>query len=240
MENSGFFLNTATLDALIEIVNMQWFYYLELIGTGAFAISGFLKAYQNRYDYFGALVLASLPTVGGGILRDILVGGDRYPLFIFSDPAYFYIIFIVVIVGSIFSKTWSHSEHAQQRLTHVLNLFDTVGLATFTIVGAKVALVAQLDWFWVILLATITCAGGGIMTDIVIGQEPDVLKGELYEEVAAIGGLLLLILLWGANFFAQPFYYVIGSIIFVLLFVFFFRLFIIKTGVRSPVLGGQA
>jgi len=237
MENSNFFLNTATLEALIEIVNMQWFYYLELIGTVAFAISGFLKAYQNQYDYFGALILTSLPTVGGGTLRDILVGGDRYPPFIFKDPMYFYIIFIVVILGIISSKTWDRSEHTQKRLTHALNLFDTVGLATFTIVGAKVALVAQLDCFWVVILAAITCAGGGIMTDIVIGQEPAVLKGELYEEVAAIGGLLLLVLLWGANFFAHPFYYVIGSIIFVLLFVFFFRLFIIKTKIQSPVLG---
>ena len=111
------------------------------------------------------------------------------------------------------------------------------GLAAFTVIGVKVALVAQLDWFWAPILAAMTCAGGGILSDIVLARESDVLKGELYEEVAAIGGLVLVGLLWLANVVGHSFVYIIGVIGMTLVLVFVFRLVVIAKDLRSPLLG---
>jgi len=237
MTAENFFLTPATLDSLSQVVNMRWFYYLDLLGTFAFAVAGFLKAHQHRYDYFGAFMLTALPAVGGGTLRDVIVGGDRHPPFIFSDPTYLYIVFGVVVVGSILSKTVLASGRKKELLQKLLDLFDTVGLAAFTVIGVKVALVAQLDWFWAPILAAMTCAGGGILSDIVLARESDVLKGELYEEVAAIGGLVLVGLLWLANVVGHSFGYIVGVIGFTLVAVFVFRLVVIKKDLRSPLLG---
>jgi len=237
MAADHFFLTPATLDSLSQVVNMRWFYYLDLLGTFAFAVAGFLKAHQHRYDYFGAFMLTALPAVGGGTLRDVIVGGDRHPPFIFSDPTYLYIVFGVVVVGSILSKTVLASGRKKELLQKLLDLFDTVGLAAFTVIGVKVALVAQLDWFWAPILAAMTCAGGGILSDIVLARESDVLKGELYEEVAAIGGLVLVGLLWLANVVGHSFGYIVGVIGFTLVAVFVFRLVVIKKDLRSPLLG---
>ncbi len=237
MAADGFFLAPAVLENLEQVVNMRWFYYLDLLGTFAFAVAGFLKAHQHKYDYFGAFMLSALPAVGGGTLRDVIVGGERHPPFIFNDPTYLYIVFGVVIIGTVFSKTVLASNRKTELLQKLLNLFDTVGLAAFTVIGVKVALVAQLDWFWAPILAAMTCAGGGILTDIVLAKESDVLKGELYEEVAAIGGLVLIGLLWLANVVGHSFLYIVGSIGLVLVLVFVSRLVIIRKGLRSPVLG---
>jgi len=237
MMSDDFFLTPAVLESLEHFVNMQWFYYLDLLGTFAFAVAGFLKAHQHKYDYFGAMMLSALPAVGGGTLRDVIVGGDRHPPFIFNDPVYLYIVFGVVIIGTILSKTVLTTGKNTELLQKTLDLFDTVGLAAFTVIGVKVALVAQLDWFWAPILAAMTCAGGGILTDIVLAKESDVLKGELYEEVAAIGGLILVGLLWLANVVGHSFFYIVGSIGFVLVLVFLARLVIIRKGLRSPVLG---
>jgi NitT/TauT family transport system substrate-binding protein len=225
------------LDSLIVVVNMPWFYYLDLLGTFAFAVAGFLKAHQHRYDYFGAFMLTALPAVGGGTLRDVIVGGDRHPPFVFNDPTYLTIVFAVVIVGTVLSKTVWASGAQKAALQKALDLFDTIGLAAFTVIGVKVAVVAELDWFWAPILAAMTCAGGGILSDIVLARESDVLKGELYEEVAAVGGLVLVGLLWLANVFGHSFAYIVGAIFFVLAFVFVFRIVIIKKDLRSPVLG---
>lgn len=237
MAADGFFLTTGVLESLEHVVNMRWFYYLDLLGTFAFAVAGFLKAHQHRYDYFGAFMLTALPAVGGGTLRDVIVGGDRHPPFVFTDPTYLYIVFGVVIIGTFLSKTVLTSGRNKELLQKLLDLFDTVGLAAFTVIGVKVALVAQLDWFWAPILAAMTCAGGGILSDIVLARESDVLKGELYEEVAAIGGLVLVGLLWLANVVGHGFVYIVSSICAVLVLVFLFRLVIIAKDLRSPLLG---
>lgn len=237
MAADAFYLSPDVLESVQRVVNMRWFYYLDLIGTAAFAIAGFLKAHQYKYDFFGAFILTALPAVGGGTLRDVIVGGDRYPPFVFHDLNYLKIVFGVVIVGSILSKTVLTAGRMRGLLERLLNLTDTVGLAAFSVIGAKVALVAQLDWFWVPILAAMTCAGGGILSDIVVARESDELKGGLYDVLAAVGGLLLLGLLCVANVVGHDFAYIVGAIGFTLAFVFVARLIVIHMGLRLPVLG---
>ena len=73
----------------------------------------------------------------------------------------------------------------------VLGLCDSVGLATFTIIGAQVALEADLNWWWMAICAALTCAGGGMLLDVVTGREPRTFQGEPYEEIAVFGALVL-------------------------------------------------
>ena len=77
-----------------------WFYGLDLIGTAAFAISGFIRALQRRYDLWGCFILTLLPAVGGGTIRDLLIGGMRSPPFILKDSNYLLVVFVVVIAGA--------------------------------------------------------------------------------------------------------------------------------------------
>lgn len=214
-----------------------WFYGLDLIGTVAFAIAGFMRAKERRYDLWGAFILTLLPAVGGGTLRDLLVGGDRHPPFIFKDPIYVYIVFAVVILGSLASRFAFFPRVLRRQFDTVLLLTDTIGLAAFTVIGAKVAIVANLEWFWVPVCAALTCAGGGMLLDIVTGREPRTFKGEPYEECAIAGGLLMIALLAFAD--AVPFVtdYIVGTILVVLVFVFCLRMAVVKTGFRMPLLG---
>jgi NitT/TauT family transport system substrate-binding protein len=82
---SLFRLSEATRYYLSQTVQTRWFYLLDLIGTAAFGFAGFLRAQQRRYDLWGALILTLLPAIGGGTLRDLLLGGERYPPFIFKE-----------------------------------------------------------------------------------------------------------------------------------------------------------
>jgi NitT/TauT family transport system substrate-binding protein len=144
-----------------------------------------------------------LPAVGGGTLRDLLVGGDRYPPFIFQDPTYIYIVLWILLVGTPLSRITSEKAVDSLLFKRLLLIFDTVGLSTFAVIGAKVALVADLSLFWVPFCAAITCAGGGMLLDIVTGREPRTFKGEPYEELAVAGAFVLLLCLEVADSFEQ-------------------------------------
>lgn len=225
------------LVALSALTASKWFYALDLIGTVAFAVSGVIRAHKGRYDYFGAFVLAFLPAVGGGTLRDVLVGGDRHPPFVFKDPVYVELVLAVVILGAIASGRWRVGERAEARLSWWLELFDAAGLGCFTVIGAKVALSAHLHWLWVPLLSACTCAGGGVMRDIVSGREPGTLKGELYEEIAAGGGLLFVGIVYGVRVWGYPAATLTAATVVVMVMVFVTRLWVVARGITSPTLG---
>src|SRR5690606_29895176 len=92
-------LAESTRNRLLSSVSELWFYALALIGTANFALAGFMRARQRHYDLWGAFVLTLLPAAGGGILRDLLIGGDRHPPFIFKDPAYIFVILSALAFG---------------------------------------------------------------------------------------------------------------------------------------------
>jgi NitT/TauT family transport system substrate-binding protein len=116
-------------------------------------------------------------------------------------------------------------------------LFDTIGFASFTVVGAQVALMAGLGWYWIPFCAGLTCAGGGMLLDIVTGREPRTFQGELYEEIAVAGGLLLYVLLLLANRYEHTPWVVTGAIVTTLVVVFTTRILVVRYGIRSYRLG---
>lgn len=118
----------------------------------------------------------------------------------------------------------------------ILFVSDTIGMAAFTIIGAKVAILANLSWFWIPICAALTCAGGGMLLDIVTGREPRTFKGEPYEEIAIIGGLVLLGLLHFASDVSSVTTYIIVSVCLTMGLVFGLRAAIVRLGWRAPLL----
>jgi polar amino acid transport system substrate-binding protein len=190
------------LPVLMEMtVQTNWFFLVSVIGTIAFAISGLILAYRESYSFFGACILAGLPALGGGALRDIIVG--RSPLAILASPIYIYIVLITVISGFflVFFMRLFWKDGIPPRLRPLGGMFsqsvlvsDAVGLAAFTVTGVLVAIEvdARPLWLWSGALAVLTAAGGGILRDIV-RSDPNIstLKTELYPEVALVWGVLL-------------------------------------------------
>jgi|GEM_PF-73330 len=196
-------------------IHRPWFFLMGIIGTFAFAISGVLLARKERYDLFGAFVMAFLPSVGGGVIRDLIT--DRNPLDAMRSPVYILIVLGVVLAGTAFYRTWDLVQAHRRKSggdrwtgprspfspNFARNLFltcDALGLAAFTTVGVVVAVEMRCDplWLWGPILATLTGAGGGILRDIVRADSQNpYLKGALYPEISLVWGLAFSIfLIW--------------------------------------------
>ena len=167
-------------------------YALDLFGTAVFAISGVLLACRNHMDFFGALVLAFVTAVGGGTIRDALLGST--PVFWIQNTHYLWVILGAVILG-LATLNW------MVRIRRILQIFDAMGLAVFSIAGAQKALAFGAEPVVAIIMGVLTGAGGGAIRDMLAGQVPMVLKQEeLYATPAIIGCLFYLLLLsWSVN-----------------------------------------
>ena len=204
---------------LAVTVGQRWFFTIDILGTIAFAISGILLARQGHYSLFGAFVLASLPAVGGGIMRDLVV--NRETLGVFASPAYLGAVILTVLTGylgfNLAEKTGLVARNdgisgndaddwfvRKIGVNAAIAFFDALGLAAFTIIGVVVAVESRSNplWLWGPLLAALTGAGGGIIRDAIRADANNpFLKGTFYAEVALIWGLVLsLFLTWYANF----------------------------------------
>ena len=164
-------------------------FVFEMVGTVAFAISGAMIAIKKRVDIFGVIVLSSMTALGGGIVRDILIG--HLPPTMFSD--YRYVLAAVVtsvvvfVVAYIFRELYRRSEST---VDAVNNIFDALGLGIFTVMGAKVAIESgfTVNGILVVCLAVITGVGGGIIRDIMLKEIPFVLKKRIYAVASILGG----------------------------------------------------
>jgi len=232
----------------------RWFFVVEIIGTAAFAISGMLLARKEQYDIIGAFVLAALPALGGGILRDLLV--NREPIGILRTPVYIITVFGMVILGYIFFRItdvlkWnllmdsdkpfklSHGNHKINIVNNLYQIFDAIGLAAFTVLGVAIAIETKSWplWIWGPLLAMLTGAGGGIIRDIVrVDAKIAALKGSFYPEIAIFWGLLLsLFLNWQTQ--RLNLYEVQIAVITTLIGAFLMRILAIYFNIRSPLIG---
>ncbi|MBX9751099.1 MAG: transporter substrate-binding domain-containing protein [Roseococcus sp.] len=179
-------------------LNSRWFFVLEVIGTLAAALAGYLAARAGRYSLFGGLVLALTTAVGGGILRDLLVA--RHPIGVMSSPIYLQMVLGTVLLAYLVGRL----NATVPRLTAItaggvwrerlFDLADAIGLAAFTVVGVAVAVGVGATplWLWGPLLGAITGAGGGIIRDIIRGggDVPN-LKTGFYGEVAVLWAIVL-------------------------------------------------
>ena len=164
---------------------------LELIGTIAFAVSGAVLGITKRFDIFGVIFAGILTALGGGTIRDLLLG--NLPPAMFRN--YIYLIFAVVtcvltfIIASILKNKFSENITVIDRVN---NIFDAIGLGVFTIVGMNVAINNGFsdNFFFVVFLGMTTGCGGGILRDAIIGQVPFVLTKRIYAVASIAGGIV--------------------------------------------------
>jgi polar amino acid transport system substrate-binding protein len=203
--------DTYALPILIhQTLDTDWFQFLVSIGTVAFALSGVVFAYVGRSTLFEAMVLASLPAVGGGVVRDLLF--QRQPLGIVRDPFVLLIIIGTVLTGMLViritsltgAKRFTESLRARGRLgTGLIQICDGLGLAAFLVIGVVVVLDTSVQplWLWGPISAGITSSFGGMMRDLLRrdAMAPK-LQQELYPEIAVIWGFVFSVFLqWEAE-----------------------------------------
>lgn len=167
----------------------QILYWMDLAGVAVFALSGALAAMQARLDLFGVLVLAAITAIGGGTLRDVLLG--RHPIFWMADTRYIKVIVLTALLASLAASRWGQLLPDGNS---ALLLADTLGLALFALCGAEIAEEAGKSRSVVILMGTITASGGGVVRDLLTGQVPLLLRRDIYAS-AAIGGIASYLLL---------------------------------------------
>ncbi|MBC8753819.1 trimeric intracellular cation channel family protein [Kordia sp. YSTF-M3] len=160
-------------------------YVLDIIGTFAFAISGVLIAMQKRMDVFGIFIIAFVTAVGGGTLRDVLIG--KTPVGWMNDLNYGYTITLAVIISIIF-------KNKLNRLRTSLFLFDTIGLGVFTIIGVEIGISANLHPIICIALGTISASFGGVIRDILCNEIPVIFRKEVYATACILGGITFFVL----------------------------------------------
>ncbi|WP_142785540.1 trimeric intracellular cation channel family protein [Changchengzhania lutea] len=156
------------------------FYTLDILGTIAFAISGVLVAFNKRMDLFGILIIAFVTAVGGGTLRDILIG--ETPVSWMKDMTFFYVVFISAIFAIIFRSKINY-------LRTSLFLFDTIGIGLYTVVGIEKGINAGLHPIVCIALGTMTASFGGVIRDILCNEIPVIFRKEIYATACIIGGI---------------------------------------------------
>jgi polar amino acid transport system substrate-binding protein len=187
----------------------KWYFFVELTGVISFAVSGLVMANREGYDLFGALVLASLPGVGGGVLRDIIAG--RGTIGLMRAPTYMMAVIATVLVGYALIQLmgfWNDKVRkthqlerrqtdkpsmSQKTFNAIIEFLDTLGLSTLSIIGVIVALETQSSplWLWGPIFAAITSAGGGIIRDMVRADPNNPsLKGSFYPIIAIIWGFI--------------------------------------------------
>lgn len=152
--------------------NTSIFFIIEIIGTIAFASSGALVAIKQKLDLLGVAVLGVTTAVGGGMLRDIILG--NVPPSLFIHPVYVYTAFLASMM--LFLIVWLNQQILESRYIaayeKVMNLADAVGLAAFTVTGIDTAVLAGYEeyHFLSVFLGVLTGVGGGILRDILAGQ----------------------------------------------------------------------
>ena len=169
----------------------SFFFLAELTGTVAFACSGAMVAIEKKLDLLGVIVLGVTTAVGGGMIRDILLG--QLPPNLFINPAYVLTAFLAVLILFFIVKFCRSSKKALYSETYeaVMNLLDAIGLGVFTAMGIDTAIAAGYGkyHFFIIFLGVITGVGGGILRDIMAGQTPFVLKKHVYACASLAGAL---------------------------------------------------
>ena len=161
---------------MFEITLVQIF---DFIGTLAFAISGIRLASAKHFDLFGAYVVGVTTAIGGGTMRDVLLGQSPFWM---SNSFYLICSAIALAWVIIFRKLLV-------RQNNTWFLFDTIGLALFTVTGVEKTITAGFPFWTAIIMGTLTGAGGGVLRDVFINEEPLIFRKEIYALACVVGGI---------------------------------------------------
>lgn len=168
---------------------------IEYIGTIAFAISGAIIAIENKMDILGVMILGTTTAVGGGIMRDVIIGRD-VPV-VFDNPSYLIVSFITTILVFVTFVILKKLEITKNKIYKiVLNITDSLGLGVFVIIGTTSTLNAGINnHLLVIFCSVLTAVGGGVLRDIMAAKIPGIFRKHIYCVVAIFGAVFFYTLL---------------------------------------------
>ncbi|HEM2750055.1 TPA: trimeric intracellular cation channel family protein [Streptococcus suis] len=199
------------------------------IGTIAFAVSGVIKGFKKKLDIFGISLLAIITAVGGGMIRDTMLGKIPTAL---TEPSSIYLsigVALMMYVIVISKKQDNPRDKQLYRYLSKVNLtFDAIGLVIFALLGASAGIESHLNSMATGILASLTGVGGGIIRDLLVNETPSVLKEDVYALLAFFAGLAYHILVVQLHFARIP--------SFIVCFAFFLllRLLVIKYKLNLP------
>ena len=195
---------------------------LDFIGTFAFAISGIRLASAKQFDLFGAYVVGVVTAIGGGTLRDLMLGVT--PIWM-TNPMYLICSGIALVWVIVFGK---------RIINHQVTffIFDTIGLALFTVVGVEKTLAMGFPLWVAVIMGTITGAAGGVFRDVFINEIPLIFRKEIYAMACVLGGIVYCLCHhFGCTAYVSS---VVGGMV-----VFVIRVIAVKYKISLPILTGH-
>lgn len=152
---------------------------IEFLGTFAFAISGIRHAAAKNFDWFGGYVCGIAVAIGGGTIRDVMLGTTPFWM---TNPFYMLCTALALVLVVAFAK-WI------EPLKNAWFVFDTLGLALFTIAGIQKSIMLGQPYWVAIIMGCITGAAGGVIRDVLLNNEPVIFRKEIYAMASVLGGL---------------------------------------------------
>ncbi len=187
----------------------KWVFYA---GALFFSLSGCLYAKARGYNFWGCLLIAGLASLGGGSIRDLLIGPSRLP-FEYTDhlllPAS---ILILVTLTLVFFRLFPQANQSFS-YKRAQSFLEATGFTIIATNGACIALDSSMPWSWVPICAALSCTGGGLLRDIFMNEEPHSFKKSSFEEMAVLGSLVLLAGLWVAGKYENRSFIVLLSLL---------------------------
>ena len=167
------------------MIDFGFLHVIDILGTFSFAVSGAFFAMQKKLDPFGVLILSFVTAIGGGTLRDMMIG--NLPVGWLRDETVTVVIFAGAM-GSMFFGQWL------KKINATLFLFDALGLGLFTIIGIEKGIELNFSTGVCVALGTITASFGGVIRDVLLNNVPLVFRKEIYALASIIGGLFYYVL----------------------------------------------
>ena len=201
------YINTVLPFYLTVTTSQLWFEGITALGIVAFSLSGVILARRERYNVFGALILGTLPAIGGGVLRDLFLGSGR--IFVLETPFHFLAAIAVVLLSFLLLRAvdWIRARRKPGRRVAGLrgssrlgrlfgglyHFFDAWAVAAFTIIGVSAAVETGATplWLWGPAMGVLTASGGVVLRDMVRAEfNIEMLKKDSFAEVSIVGGSL--------------------------------------------------
>ena len=201
-------------------------FFLEVIGTIAFAFAGALVAIDNDLDLFGIECMAVITACGGGMTRDIILGNT--PPMMFRNPVYVTMAAVTGFLTVTIYHKFIQSEH-KGKILDIVNVLDAIGLAIFTIVGMDLAMQLGFDGtFLVCFMGVVTAVGGGLLRDVMVNVKPVILTKEIYATASMVGSVFY-------YFMLKTSVPAIATTIVALVIIFGMRMWAIVKNINLPV-----
>ncbi len=167
----------------------------DMIGCIAFALSGSMVALHYRLDLFGNIVLAVTTAMGGGLIRDLIIGCT--PPMMFQNPTYAIVATSVAVLLFLLARFCKNFyDRMEPNIGYLANIFDAIGLGAFTVVGMRSGIAAGYadNGFLLVILSLLTGVGGGVLRDLFVQRMPNVLHKHVYAVAVLVGAVVNLVM----------------------------------------------